>query len=245
MRILVSVITYNEEASIEETLNDLIVHNFGYDIVVVDNGSNDSTYAICERLGIPVIRHCVNTGSSVGTLISYFTLAYAMNYDILCQFDSDGQHVAAELPKIIEPIRNGEADCMIGSRFLTKQGFQSTMVRRLGIRLFSRLFTWTTGCRLTDITSGFRAYNRDVIVFFGHTCRDPIYDSVNQFLLTAFFAGFRIRETPVLMRSRIAGVSEFTPLKSIAFPIKGIMTFLACILQRRRIAAMRLAPIKS
>jgi glycosyltransferase involved in cell wall biosynthesis len=245
MKILVSVITYNEEASIEGTLSDLIAHNFGYDVVVVDNGSNDNTYAICSRLGIPVIRHCVNTGSSVGTLISYFALAYAMNYDILCQFDSDGQHIAAELPKIIEPIRKGEADCMIGSRFIAKQGFQSTVVRRVGIRLFSNLFTWTTGCKLTDITSGFRAYNRDVIVFFGHTYRDPIYDSMNQFLLTAFFAGFRIRETPVLMRSRQVGVSEFTPFKSIVFPIKAIMTFIACILQRRRTAAMRLATTKN
>lgn len=239
MKILISVISYNEEASIEGTLNDLIANNFGYDVVVVDNGSNDKTYAICERLGIPVIRHCVNTGSSVGTLVSYFTLAYEMNYDILCQFDGDGQHIAAELQKIVEPIRNGDADCMIGSRFLTKEGFQSTMARRMGIRLFSNLFTWTTGSKLTDITSGFRAYNRDVIAFFGHTYRDPIYDSMNQFLLLAFFAGFRIRETPVLMRSRLAGVSEFTSLKSIVFPIKGIMTFLACILQRRRTAALR------
>jgi glycosyltransferase involved in cell wall biosynthesis len=239
VKILVSVISYNEEASIEGTLKDLIANNFGYDVVVIDNGSNDSTQAICARLGTPVIRHCVNTGSSVGTLLSYFAFAYAMNYDILCQFDSDGQHIAAELPKIIEPIRNGEADCMIGSRFLTNEGFQSTMLRRLGIRMFSQLFTLATGCRLTDITSGFRAYDRTVIEFFGHTYRDPVYDSMNQFLLMAFYAGFRIRETPVLMRSRVAGASEFTFLKSVVFPVKGIMTFIACILQRRRIAAMR------
>jgi hypothetical protein len=113
------------------------------------------------------------------------------------------------------------------------------MLRRLGIRMFSQLFTLATGCRLTDITSGFRAYDRTVIEFFGHTYRDPVYDSMNQFLLMAFYAGFRIRETPVLMRSRVAGASEFTFLKSVVFPVKGIMTFIACILQRRRIAAMR------
>ena len=67
MKILVSVITYDEELSIEGTLNDLIAHNFGYDVVVVDNGSNDNTYAICSRLGIPVYRHCVNTGNYVGS----------------------------------------------------------------------------------------------------------------------------------------------------------------------------------
>ncbi|HUS95461.1 MAG TPA: glycosyltransferase family 2 protein [Hyphomicrobiaceae bacterium] len=239
MKILVSVISYNEEASIEGTLKDLIANNCGYDIVVIDNGSNDTTQEICARLSIPVIRHCVNTGGSVGTLLSYFAFAYAMNYDILCQFDSDGQHIAAELPKIIEPIRNGEVDCMIGSRFINNEGFQSTILRRLGIRLFSRLFTSVTGCPLTDITSGFRAYGRGVIEFFGHTYRDPIYDSMNQFLLLTFFAGFSIRETPVLMRSRRAGASEFTLFRSIAFPVKGIVTFIACLLQRRKVAAMR------
>jgi glycosyltransferase involved in cell wall biosynthesis len=207
--------------------------------VVIDNGSNDTTRAICTLLDIPVVRHCVNTGSSVGTLVSYFTLAYAMNYDILCQFDSDGQHLAVELPKIIDPIRKGEADCVVGSRFITKEGFQSTLFRRIGIGIFSRLFRFTTGCQLSDITSGFRAYNRNVIEFFGHTYRDPVYDNMIQFLLITFFAGFSIRETPVLMRPRLAGMSEFTLLKSVAFPIKGIMTFIACILQRRRIAAMR------
>jgi glycosyltransferase involved in cell wall biosynthesis len=240
MKILISVISYNEEANIEGTLKDLIANNNGgYDVVVVDNGSNDSTHVICARLGVPVIRHCVNTGGSVGTLLSYFAYAYAMNYDILCQFDSDGQHIAAELPKIIEPIRNGEADCMIGSRFLTNEGFQSTVFRRLGIRMFSRLFTLVTGCLLTDITSGFRAYDRAVIEFFGHTYRNPVYDSMSQFLLLTFFAGFRIRETPVLMRQRLAGASEFTFLKSVVFPVNGIMTFIACILQRHRVAAMR------
>jgi glycosyltransferase involved in cell wall biosynthesis len=239
MKVLVSVISYNEEASIEATLKDLIEHNFGFDIAVIDNGSNDNTFSICTRLGVPVVRHCVNTGSSVGTLISYFTLAYSMGYDILCQFDSDGQHVAAELPKIVEPIRREEADCMIGSRFLNKEGYQSTAFRRVGIRLFSYLFRLVTRCKVTDITSGFRAYNRDLIAFFGHTYRDPIYDSMNQFLLTAFFAGFRIREAPVLMRSRSAGTSEFNLYNSVAFPIKGMITFAACILQRRRIAALR------
>jgi glycosyltransferase involved in cell wall biosynthesis len=239
VRILVSVISYNEQANIEATLRDLLSHNCGFDLVVIDNGSNDATQAICARLGIRTVRHCVNTGSSVGTLIAYFAYAYANGYDVLCQFDADGQHVAAELPKIIEPITRGAADCVIGSRFIERAGFQSTFVRRLGIRLFSHLFSALTGCKLTDITSGFRAYGRPVIEFFGHTYRDPVYDSMNQFLLLTFYAGFRIREVAVSMRAREFGASEFNPWNSIVFPVKGCMTFMACILQRRRIASMR------
>jgi glycosyltransferase involved in cell wall biosynthesis len=239
MKILVSVISYNEESNIEATLRDLIDHNFGYDIVVIDNGSRDGTQLICSRIGIPTVRHCVNTGSSVGTLISYFSYAYARGYDVLCQFDGDGQHAAEELPKILAPIAAGEADCVIGSRFLERSGFQSTFFRRLGIRLFSRLFTLVTGQKLTDITSGFRSYDKNVIAFFGHTYRDPIYDSMNQFLLLTFFAGFRIREVPVVMHARRFGVSEFDFMNALAFPLKGLVSFAACLLQRGRVTSIR------
>lgn len=239
MKILISVISYNEEANIEATLRDLLDNNFGYDVIVIDNGSNDRSRLICEQLGVQVVRHCVNTGSSVGTLLSYFTFAWAGGYDVLCQFDADGQHIATELPKIIEPLRHGRADCIIGSRFIDKEGFQSTPVRRIGIRLFSSLFTHVTGCNLTDITSGFRAYGPSVIEFFGHRYRDPIYDSMNQFLLVAYFAGLRIGEVPVQMRARQFGQSEFTTLNAMAFPIKAVITFITCLLQRRRIMSMR------
>jgi glycosyltransferase involved in cell wall biosynthesis len=239
MRILVSVISYNEETNIEATLRDLLDNNFGYDIVVIDNGSNDRTAAICERLNVPVVRHCVNTGSSVGTLLSYFSYAHINGYDVLCQFDADGQHIAAELPKIINPVLAGEGDIVIGSRFIERAGFQSTATRRIGIWLFSRLFTRVTGRRLTDITSGFRAYGRDVIEFFGHIYRDPIYDNMSQFLLLAFFAGFNVREVAVLMQPRQFGKSEFSFWNSVTFPAKGVMTFIACLLQRSRITTLR------
>lgn len=244
MKILVSVISFNEEANIEATLRDLLANNCGYDIVVIDNGSSDRTGVICKRLNVPVVRHCVNTGSSVGTLLSYFHYGYVENYDVLCQFDGDGQHIAAELPRIICPVTAGEADIVIGSRFLEKAGFLSTPARRVGIWLFSRLFTRITGNRITDITSGFRAYGRDVIHFFGHAYRDPVYDSMSQFLLLAHFAGLRLREVPVLMRPRQFGQSEFNLWNSITFPAKGMMTFLACILQRRRIVAVRTDALK-
>ena len=238
MKILISVISYNEEANIEATLRDLLDHDLGYDIVVIDNGSSDRTSLICRELGVRVVRHCVNTGSSVGTLLSYFNYAYANDYDVLCQFDADGQHKADELNRIIAPVQAGEADVVIGSRFIERVGFQSTATRRIGIWLFSRLFSRVTGVHVTDITSGFRAYSRKVIVFFGHTYRDPIYDSMNQFLLLAHFAGFRIAEVPVTMRSRQFGQSEFNLWNSIAFPVKGVMTFITCLLQRRRINAL-------
>lgn len=239
MKILISVISYNEEPNIEATLRDLLDQHAGHDIVVIDNGSSDRTQAICRRLGVRTVRHCVNTGSSVGALISYFAFAYTHGYDVLCQFDGDGQHVASELPKIIGPVARGEANCVVGSRFLRREGFQSTALRRIGIRLFSGLFHLFTGQRLTDITSGFRAYDAAVIDFFGHRYREPLYDSMNQFLLLCYFAGFRIQEVPVLMRARQFGASEFNLRNAMVFPLKGLVAFAACLLQRRHIAAIR------
>lgn len=231
MKILVSVIAYNEEKNIESTLRDLIEHNIGYDIIVIDNGSYDNTAKFCKDMGINVISHCINSGGSGGTATTYFMYAYLKQYDILCQFDGDGQHVASEIPKIINPIQNHEADYIIGSRFITEQGFQSYFFRRLGINLFSYLDSKLIGTKITDATSGFRAYNKKVISFFATYYKHEIYDS-NQLLLMSSFSGFKIKEVPVIMNERRFGKSEFNIFNSITFPFKGIINIIGCYLQK-------------
>ena len=131
-RVLVAIIAYNEEQNIRETIQDLIDADLGYDILLVDNGSHDDTVSIAKEMNIPCVAHFINSGSSAGTLMTYFNYAYRYNYDILCQFDGDGQHIASELPKIVNPIIEGEADYVIGSRFIEKEGFQSYAFRRAG-----------------------------------------------------------------------------------------------------------------
>lgn len=235
MKILIAVIAYNEEKNIANTLKDLIDHNIGYDIVVVDNGSYDNTVAIAKKMGVKCIRHCINSGGSNGTAVSYFLYAYQQGYDVLCQFDGDGQHQASELPKILSPVIAGQADCVIGSRFLEKTGFQSYFLRRIGIRIFSFLLSRMTSLQLTDITSGFRCYGPKVIRFYGHQYQNAIYDNMNQFLLLAHYSGAVITEAPVIMRPRVHGASEFNWWNGLFFPIKGLVTVLACYLQRKRI----------
>jgi glycosyltransferase involved in cell wall biosynthesis len=202
--------------------------------VVIDNSSSDATPAICWELGVPVVAHCVNAGGSMGTVTSYFNCADRHNYDTLCQFDSDGQHLATELPKIIDPVRNGEADYVIGSRFLTGAGFQSTAVRRVGIQLFSWLDSQIIGQTVTDVTSGFRAYSRRVIRFFGREFRAELHDT-NQLLLMSHFSGARILEVPVRMQERAHGESEFNPLAAVSFPFNGLVNIAGALLQRKHI----------
>ena len=235
MKILVAVIAFNEAGNIATTIRDLQDNNIGYDIVVIDNGSYDDTVAIAQKMGVKCIRHCVNSGGSNGTAVSYFLYAYQQGYDILCQFDGDGQHQASELKKILSPVVAGEADCVIGSRFLEREGFQSYFFRRLGIRLFSFLLSKMTKLQFTDITSGFRAYGPKVIRFYGHQYQNAIYDNMNQFLLLAYYSGAVIKEVPVVMKARAHGTSEFNWWNGVMFPVKGIVTLLACYLQRKRI----------
>ncbi|MBN1115263.1 MAG: glycosyltransferase family 2 protein [Oligoflexia bacterium] len=230
MKILVAVIAYNEEKNIANTLDDLARNNCGYDIVVIDNGSSDNTHGICEKLGVPYLRHCINTGSPYGTVRSYFDYAGKYNYDIICQFDGDGQHIASELPKIIDPVKNNVADFVIGSRFLQKKGFKSSFLRRIGINLFSFINSSITGRKISDTTSGFKAYGKNVIDYFYKTYKNEIYD-INQILLLSFFNGARIMEVPIVMKAREHGASEFNFFRSAAFPVKGLINIMGCLLQ--------------
>jgi hypothetical protein len=238
VKTLVSVIAYNEEANIRATIEDLRAHNCGFDLVVIDNGSHDATVAICRDLGVPTVSHCINTGGSMGTVTSYFNYAYDHGYDCLCQFDGDGQHLAAELLAIIAPIQRGEADYVIGSRFLAKEGFQSTALRRIGISTFSWMVSNIVGQQVTDVTSGFRAYSRKVIEFFGACYRHEVYDT-SQLLLLSHFSGARIAEVPIRMRERAHGKSEYGLRDAVTFPLKGIVSIAGALLQRQQIQVGR------
>jgi glycosyltransferase involved in cell wall biosynthesis len=235
-RVLVAVIAYNEELNLATTLKDLRDHGpKGLEIVVIDNGSSDRTKEVALAAGVPVVSHCVNSGGSMGAVMSYFQYAYRHGpFDCLCQFDGDGQHVASELPKIIDPVTEGTFDYVIGSRFLQREGFQSYFFRRIGIRLFAFLDSLVIGQRVTDVTSGFRAYSPRVVGYFARHHRHELSDT-NQLLILSHFAGARILEVPVVMRDRKFGVSEFRSIAAVTFPIKGLVNILGCMLQRRRI----------
>lgn len=238
MKILVAIIAYNEEKNIESVIKELLSLKYDVDLILIDNSSTDKTCQLAESLGVNFISHCINTGGAMGTVTSYFAYASKNNYDVVCQFDGDGQHIATELEKIIEPITTDKADYVIGSRFLTKRGFQSYFFRRVGIKLFSVCNSAIINKKITDSTSGFRAYGKNVIDFFGKKWKHEIHD-VNQLLLLSSFWGARIEEVPVEMRARIYGKSEYNLINSISFPVKGIINILGCLLQRNQIIDLR------
>ena len=144
--------------------------------------------------------------------------AVANGYDIAIQMDGDGQHDPAYLEDVVRPVAQGQLDLCIGSRFLKKEGFQTSFMRRVGIRFLSFLIFLFSGNRVLDVTSGFRACNREMMEYFvRHYATDyPEPESI----LAASLTGFRVGEVPVVMQERLGGVSSISAFNSVYFMIK-------------------------
>tara|TARA_Y100001970_G_scaffold260493_1_gene342641 strand:- start:628 stop:1359 length:732 start_codon:yes stop_codon:yes gene_type:complete len=231
-KILVAVIAYNEGENIKSLLQELInFKEIKFDLVVIDDGSNDNTINICKELNVSYLKHAFNSGHSHRTLTTYFKLAYEKNYDVVCQVDGDGQHLVSELHKILTPILQNKYDYVFGSRFLKKGGYKSTFLRRLLIRLFSIILRLIIKKNITDSTSGFRAYNKNVIEFFALNYNFELFDPI-QVALLIHFNGGEILEVEVKMKERISGRSEFTFLNIINFPIITAMNIIHILLRK-------------
>lgn len=217
MKILVIIPAYNEQENILETIKDLDAYYPQLDRVVINDDSQDHTKDILEKYHINHINLPVNLGIGGGVQTGYL-YAYENGYDIAVQMDGDGQHCASELGKIIQPILEGKADAVIGSRFITKAGFQSTFFRRIGIQFLSVMIWTCTGMRIYDVTSGFRAVNRRFIeIFSAEYAQD--YPEPEAIVAISKYNG-RICEVPVLMRERRNGVSSIRSFQSLYYMIK-------------------------
>lgn len=239
MKILTIISNYNEEEAIEDAIRDVRENaTIETDLLVIDNSSTDRSIRVIQQTGVEYLSHPVNTGGSAGVIKTALRYAYEKDYDVYCHMDGDNQHKAEQLSKIMQPIIDKKADIVIGSRFIQHEGFQSLPIRRIGIRLFSSLLSKITKKDLTDPTSGFRAYNRKAIEYFTLKHQHEIEPCV-QMLLLANYAGLILAEAPVVMRHRETGKSEFNFYRSLAFPIKGIMSIVAVMIQKDSIQQVR------
>ena len=217
MKAIVIVPAYNEQDNIEKTLRDLAENGAGTDVLVMNDCSTDGTEAVLKRLGANYLSFPVNLGIGGGVQAGY-RYAKQRGYDIAIQFDGDGQHDAKYLRSLIEPLERDEADIVIGSRFVTHEGFQSSGARRMGIGILSRLIHLLCGVKVLDVTSGMRAVNRRFIEEYAeHYAQD--YPEPEA-LLYAGLRKARIREVPVQMRERENGKSSISAARSIYYMVK-------------------------
>lgn len=197
-RVIVGVPAFNEEKTIASVVLGAQKHA---DIVLVcDDGSKDFTAEIAERLGAVVIRHDNNQGYGAA-LQSLFKRAKDLNADVLVTLDSDGQHDPCEIPKIIEPLINGNADVVLGSRFIDATGISSMPIyRKLGIKVITLLSNSVAKNPISDSQSGFRAYNKHALQSLsmyatGMSASLEIIQSINK-------NGLKVAEVPVSCKYR-------------------------------------------
>lgn len=214
---LVIIPAYNEAASIVETVNDIRKNASEFDYVVINDCSKDDTLKICKDNDIKVLDLPINLGIG-GAVQTGYVYAYHEDYDLVVQFDGDGQHDASFLQVMAQKLLEEEADMVIGSRFIEKEGFQSSGVRRAGIKVFSFLSGILFGKTITDATSGMRMCNRKVVeLFVKDYPRDyPEPETVCRLLRKKC----KVLEIPVQMKERTAGISSISIGRAIYYMIK-------------------------
>ncbi len=224
-RVLVIIPAYNEAENIVHVVRHMMETAPQYDYLVINDGSTDNTPDLCRSENFHYLDLSINMGIG-GAVQAGYIYARKNNYDIAVQMDGDGQHDIAYLDKLLEPLIRGEADITIGSRFLEKEGFQSSATRRVGIYFLSGLIWLVTGKRVMDVTSGYRAVNRMFIEIYSKDF--PMDYSEPEAIVSAVMHRGRIKEIPVQMRAREGGVSSITFKKSVYYMIKVTLAILIC-----------------
>ena len=220
----------DEAGAIASVVAEIRASDPTLDVVVIDDASSDETAALAAEAGAAVVRLPFNLGIG-GAVQTGFMYALAGGYELAVRLDGDGQHDPAELPKLIEPVRRGDADIVVGSRFAdTKDNYRPPLARRAGIRFFAGLVSLLVHQRVTDTTSGFQALNRNGIRLFAADYPHD-YPEVEATVMVIRHK-LRLLEVPVLMREREHGSSSITALRSAYYALKVTLALFVGVFRR-------------
>jgi len=221
--VMVVLPAFNEEQSVGLVVKDVIAALPGAAILVVDDGSSDRTAEQSRLAGAQVISNAFNLGVG-GAMRVGFKVAASHGYQAIVQVDADGQHDPHDITKLLEALGESPAPhVVIGARFAGQGDLVVPGARKLAMRLLARYLSRTTGTRLTDVTSGFRAHNRAAIELFARTYpADYLSDTVES-LIIAVRAGGTVAQVPVAMRPRFAGNPSQSSLKAATYLVRVIL----------------------
>ncbi|MDO8125616.1 MAG: glycosyltransferase family 2 protein [Candidatus Brocadiales bacterium] len=227
---LIIIPAYNEEASIGNVIGQIKNALPQFDVLVVNDGSLDSTSEAAKSSGAMVLDLPCNLG--IGNSIQTGLLfAARRGYNFVVRLDADGQHRPEDVKSLIKPILSGEADMAVGSRFLSSEGgFKSTFTRRVGIKFFSVLTSLIIRKRVTDPTSGFQAMNIKTVGLFAKEY-PPDYPEIEALVL-ADKAGIVIKEVPVKMLARKGGQSSINFVKSMYYVLEVFTSLIVSIFRK-------------
>jgi glycosyltransferase involved in cell wall biosynthesis len=241
--VLVVIPAFNEEASIGSVIDSVRRHMPAVHILVVDDGSCDGTSRRVREAGADLLRLPCNLGVGAALEVA-LRHAETMGYAYALRLDADGQHDPRDALRLLGAARRGEADVLIGSRFLdagsngdeASQGkrwrHQTAWARVLGIKVFASLVSILIGQPISDPTCGLRCFNRAAIRYLAyHHPQD--YPEVES-MVVLHRAGFRLKELPVVIYPRTSGVSSISTWKAVYYVFR--------VMLAASIAAIRTMP---
>lgn len=234
-KVLIIIPAYNEQAAILKTYQTILefnkTHDRQLDVIVINDGSTDNTLNILRENSIPHISLIMNLGIG-GAVQTGYRYARDNGYDIAIQYDGDGQHDINCVDDLVNPIVAGEADMVIGSRFVegSKSEFKSSLARRIGIKIISWEIKFVTHKKIHDITSGFRAVNRELICHFANSYPIEYPEPVTNCELLKMKR--TVKEVPVYMHERDGGVSSINSWKNVYFMINIFLSIVSVGLRR-------------
>jgi len=232
-RVLVIIPAYNEEETIGGVLAALREQAPHYDVLVVDDGSQDRTAETVQATGnARLVRLPYNLGIG-GAMQTGFKFALRYGYDIAVQCDADGQHPVEGIPSLVERLSQNDADVVVGSRYVADSGYTPSFSRRVGKSILSRLVNALIGGGITDTTSGFRAVNRRALSVFAERYPDDYPEA--EALVILHMAGLKAVEIPVTMHPRKGGVTSIKPPHAAYYMIKvGLAIFVDLFRKQKR-----------
>jgi len=203
--IVVIIPAFNEAENLKDLLSMMPGEIKGKRVgfLVVDDGSTDETIDVARGAGCLVVRNRINRGQGAASRLGYDVLL-KHNIKVGVTMDSDNQHSPEDIEKLIEPVLDGKYDLVIGSRALGEQ-HKGSLLRNIGISLFSKIINLFTGLRLTDCSSGFKAFNMSSMRRL--TLAEDQFQSA-EVIIEAVKKGLRIGEVPITIRERKYGKSK-------------------------------------
>ena len=226
MKTLIVIPAFNEQDTIKYVINEVAIQLPNADILVVNDGSTDQTESIVEELDVELISMPFNLG--VGAAVrAGFKYAERNGYELLVQFDGDGQHIASEITKLIDCMNKTGADTVVGNRFHEQSSYEITAMRKSAIRFLALLVLLVSRKAISDPTSGFRANNRSSIMYYSKSYPTDYLGDTVESIVVGIRNGIKITNVDIHMNERQGGEPSQNLVKSFLYLLRTTLVILA------------------
>jgi glycosyltransferase involved in cell wall biosynthesis len=230
--VLILMPALNEEEAVGQVVKEALAALPEAEVLVVDDGSTDRTAEVARAAGATVLEMPFHLGVG-GAIRAGLRYSLAAGFDVTVEVDADGQHDPRQVDLLLGQLEGGDRpEVVIGSRFAGGGQWEASRPRRWAMRLLAACMSRLTGTRLTDVTSGFRAYNRAAVALLERSYPAEWLLDLIESLLLAHRAGARIVEVPVDMRPRQGGRPSQSALSSAVYLLRVLFALLLSLIRR-------------